>query len=132
MTLAGGITQGANAFLLVVTIVATVLGVVGLLASAAVYFGGSWRKSEMEMLRASREDLTSLNGELTLTVANQKVELAAQAQRIEELTSLVTSRVPFERIATELEKAAKVSHDAHARIISAVDRIASRLDGRSG
>ena len=128
---AGGFVSSANVVLLVVSIIASAVAIVSLLGGLAVVFGGSWRKSEMEMLRQSREDLSSVNAELTLKLANQAVESAAKDQRITELVALATARQPFEQITEALERHNQAAADVHQKILDAVLHIGSTLAGKS-
>jgi hypothetical protein len=131
-TAAGSFVSSANVVLLVVSIIASAVAIVSLLGGLAVVFGGSWRKSEMEMLRASREDLTSINAEQQVKMANLMIEMAAKDQRVTELTALATARQPFEQITVALTKHQTETAEVHAKILDVVERIASRLGEKSG
>src|SRR4029077_14086098 len=127
---ASGLADSGNTVLVVISIILAALTIVSILGAAAVAFGGSWRKSEMEMLRQSRTDLTSMNMELVAKNQAQEADLAARDHRITELTSLATSRQPFEKISIALEQHHTQASEVHAKILEVVERIASRLDGK--
>ena len=127
---ASSFVGSANVVLLVVTIIASAFAIVSILGGLAVVFGGSWRKSEMEMLRQSRDDLTSVNMELKAEVATHAQVVAAKDQRIQELTYLATARQPFEQITTALEKHHREAKQVHGQILDTVRDIDSRLDAR--
>jgi hypothetical protein len=124
----------ANAFLLVVGIVGAVLGILGGLAGALVYFGGAWRKSEMEMLRNSRTDLTGRVTELEAQRDRDKVALTHSAERIQHLTDMITSRQAYDDLVIQFEGMVEslTTHyekvDAqHQVIIQLIGNVAERL-----
>jgi hypothetical protein len=124
----------ANAFLIVVGIVGTVLGLLGAIAGALVYFGGSWRKSEMEMLRNSRTDLTGRVTELEAQRERDKVQLSQRDERIQHLTDMITSRQAYDDLVIQFEGMVgsltthyeKVDRQ-HQTIIQLIGDVAERL-----
>ena len=131
---ASGFLDSANTVLLVISIISGALAIVAVLGSAAVVFGGSWRKSEMEMLRQSRIDLTSVIGERDQALAAKDqalaakdTELAREKAKNQELTYLATQRQPFEQITEALAEHHKEASLVHAQILGVVERIASKL-----
>ena len=130
--LASGFVSSANTVLLVVSIISGAVAIVSILGGLAVVFGGSWRKSEMEMLRQSRADLTSVNGELVAQLTTAKADLTVKDQRITELTSLVTQAKPFAQITDALEKHQTETAEIHKQILEVAQGIASKLGARRG
>ena len=134
---AGGFANGANTVLLVVTILATALAVVSGLAGFAVYLGGSWRKSEMDLLRKSREDLTLTVAERDATILEKdqqltmcRTEITKRDEQITDLTGLVTSRQPFEQMVTAQAKHSETVLANHERMLALLRGIDSKLGTR--
>ena len=128
-----------DALVLAVGIIGGILGVLGAFAAAAVYWGGSWRKSEMEMLRNSREDLTARVTELESQRDRDKIALEQRDERITHLTDLVTSRQAydqlvrqFEGIVTSLATHWQRVDQQHGAILSLITRVAERIQISAG